>query len=37
VLHDAGLLDRSKRATWVYYSVRNEALADLADLIGGGR
>ena len=37
VLHEAGLLDRSKRATWVYYSVRNEALADLAELIGGGR
>jgi ArsR family transcriptional regulator len=37
VLHEAGLLDRSKRATWVYYSVRTEALADLADLIGGGR
>ena len=32
VLHEAGLLDRSKRATWVYYSVRTEALADLADL-----
>lgn len=37
VLHKVGLLDRSKRATWVYYSVRTEALADLADLIGGGR
>jgi len=37
VLHEAGLLDRSERATWVYYSVRTEALADLADLIGGGR
>jgi ArsR family transcriptional regulator, arsenate/arsenite/antimonite-responsive transcriptional repressor len=37
VLHEAGLLDRSKRATWVYYSVRTEALADLADLIGGDR
>ena len=37
VLHEAGLLDRSKRATWVYYSVRTEALGDLADLIGGGR
>jgi len=37
VLHEAGLLDRSKRATWVYYSVRTEALADLAALIGGGR
>jgi len=37
VLHEAGLLDRSKRATWVYYTVRTEALADLADLIGGSR
>ncbi|HWI42629.1 MAG TPA: metalloregulator ArsR/SmtB family transcription factor [Nocardioides sp.] len=36
VLHGAGLLDRSKRGTWVYYSVRREALADLAALIGGG-
>ena len=37
VLHEAGLLDRNKRATWVYYSVRTEALADIADLIGGSR
>ena len=37
VLHEAGLLDRSKRATWVYYSVRSDALEDLAALIGGGR
>src|SRR5689334_10171821 len=36
VLHEAGLLDRSKRGVWVYYRVRNEALADLAALIGGG-
>lgn len=33
VLHEAGLLDREKRATWVYYRVRSEALADLAALI----
>ena len=33
VLHDAGLLDRSKRGTWVYYRVRSAALADLATLI----
>lgn len=33
VLHDAGLLDRTKRRTWVYYSVRAEALAGLAALI----
>ena len=33
VLHDAGLLDREKRATWVYYRVRSAALTDLAALI----
>lgn len=33
VLHEAGLLDREKRATWVYYRVRSAALADLAALI----
>ncbi len=36
VLHEAGLLDRSKRGVWVYYRVRRDALADLASLIGGG-
>jgi ArsR family transcriptional regulator len=36
VLHEAGLLDRSKRGVWVYYRVRSEPLADLAALIGGG-
>jgi ArsR family transcriptional regulator len=35
VLHEAGLLDRSKRGVWVYYRVRREALADLAALLGG--
>jgi ArsR family transcriptional regulator len=35
VLHEAGLLDRSKRGTWVYYRLRAEALADLAALLGG--
>ena len=35
VLHDTGLLDRSKRGTWVYYRARPEALASLAALIGG--
>lgn len=35
VLHAAGLLDRAKRGTWVYYSVRREVLANLAALIGG--
>ncbi len=35
VLHEAGLLDRTKRGVWVYYAVRAEALADLAALLGG--
>jgi len=35
VLHSAGLLDRSKRGTWVYYKVNAEAMAGLATLIGG--
>jgi ArsR family transcriptional regulator len=35
VLHEVGLLERSKRGTWVYYSVRGETLADLATLLGG--
>ncbi len=33
VLHEAGLLQRSKRGTWVYYRARPEALADLAALM----
>ena len=35
VLHEVGLLDRSKRGVWVYYRVRPEALGDLANLLGG--
>ena len=35
VLHEIGLLDRSKRGVWVYYRVRAEALADLSALLGG--
>ena len=35
VLHEAGLLDRSKRGVWVYYRVRTEAMTALASLIGG--
>ena len=34
VLHEAGLLDRSKRGVWVYYRARAEALRDLGVLIG---
>jgi ArsR family transcriptional regulator, arsenate/arsenite/antimonite-responsive transcriptional repressor len=35
VLHEAGLLDRSKRGVWVYYRIRPAALADLGALLGG--
>src|SRR4051794_10028225 len=35
VLHEVGLLDRTKRGVWVYYSTKPAALADLAALIGG--
>ena len=35
VLHEVGLLDRSKRGVWVYYAVRGEALASVAALLGG--
>jgi ArsR family transcriptional regulator len=35
VLHECGLLDRTKRGVWVYYAVRRDALRDLATLIGG--
>lgn len=36
VLHEAGLLDRSKRGVWVYYRVQAHALAGLGALLGGG-
>jgi ArsR family transcriptional regulator, arsenate/arsenite/antimonite-responsive transcriptional repressor len=35
VLHDVGLLARTKRGVWVYYSINPHALADLGALIGG--
>lgn len=35
VLHEVGLLERTKRGVWVYYAVKPEALADLGALIGG--
>ena len=35
VLHEAGVLDRTKRGVWVYYPVRTEVLADVAALLGG--
>jgi ArsR family transcriptional regulator len=33
VLHENGLLDRSKRGVWVYYAVRAEVLGPLGRLI----
>ena len=36
VLHEVGLLDRSKRGTWVYYRARPEALAAVSNLFGTG-
>ena len=35
VLHEVGLLDRSKRGVWVYYRAKTDALAGLATLLGG--
>jgi ArsR family transcriptional regulator len=32
VLHEAGLLDREKRGTWVYYQAKPEALAAIMTL-----
>lgn len=32
VLHDAGLLDREKRGTWVFYIARPEAMAAMGSL-----
>lgn len=35
VLHEVGLLGRSKRGVWVYYRIEPSALRDLASLLGG--
>ena len=35
VLHEVGLLDRSKRGVWVYYQAKPQALAQLGALLGG--
>jgi ArsR family transcriptional regulator len=35
VLHEAGLLTRSKRGVWVYYRVDGDALGALTTLLGG--
>ncbi len=34
VLHEVGLLDRTKRGTWVYYRVNPDAVAAVANLFG---
>ncbi len=36
VLHEAGLINREKRGTWVYYIARPEAMTALASLFTGG-
>ncbi len=36
VLHEAGLLERTKRGVWVFYRVEAPALANVAALLGGG-
>ncbi|MGH3499119.1 MAG: metalloregulator ArsR/SmtB family transcription factor [Nocardioidaceae bacterium] len=35
VLHDAGLVDRERRGTWVYYQARPDALTALSALLSG--
>ena len=37
VLHEVGLLDRTKRGVWVYYAVRRDALDGVAALLGAAR
>ena len=37
LLHEVGLLDRSKRGVWVYYRARPQTLADVAQLLVGVR
>src|SRR4051794_18858728 len=34
VLHEAGLIERSKRGVWVYYRVNGAAMTDVAQLLG---
>lgn len=35
VLVDAGLLQRERRGSWAYFRVRNDAVRDLAAILGG--
>jgi ArsR family transcriptional regulator len=34
LLHDAGLVSREQRGKWAYFTVRGDALRDLAALLG---
>jgi len=34
VLHEAGLVERERRGSWVFYRVVPEALANLRDILG---
>ena len=36
VLHEAGLLDRDKRGTWVYYQAKPEAMSAIMGLFATG-
>ncbi|NUT46957.1 MAG: helix-turn-helix transcriptional regulator [Saccharothrix sp.] len=33
VLRDAGLVDSDRRGTWIWYSLRREAIADVLDVL----
>ena len=35
ILHEAGLLDRSRRGVWVYYAERRDALTAVSALLAG--
>jgi ArsR family transcriptional regulator len=35
VLHEIGLLDRTKRGVWVHYKIRRDALEGLSTILGG--
>jgi ArsR family transcriptional regulator len=37
VLHEAGLVERERRATWVYYRARPDALSALSTLLSAVR
>lgn len=35
VLHEAGLLDRTRRGVWVYYRINPAAMTDISALLRG--